>query len=1128
MSNRYQRDQSEFSKLDQRTHVYERPAMYIGSDEPQERETYIYDREKKVMKLTTITLVPALERIFLELLANCADNVGESRRSNIDPGVIEITLSPTTITLRNSGLAMDTSIHAKEGIPVPELVFGNLLAGSNFKVERHDAGVNGIGAKAANIMSKRFEVTIDNAHQRTTYHQVWTENMLKRSDSVLSKYKGSSSFVTISYLADFERFGYTEYPEEAISLFYRHILDVSFNNQVPVKINGVEYNYSNIIEYGALYFDLGKEYGVYEKGNVRLLFLGSEESRQVSFVNCVQTSDGGTHVKEALRAISVPLIKEVGKRTDLSSKLTTKDIASRISLLISVKITNPAFTSQTKTQLNSKISFSLTSELEEKMRGWELVTELVHDLEAKDLRRMKKTDGTSRKHVKLLKGVDANNAGTTKRASTVLIVSEGKSGLSYGSAVCKLTPNGKDTYGLLPMKGKNLNAFTNSSIKLEANPEYIEFKKMLGLKSGVDYGIPENRKTLRYGSLLIMTDADVDGKHISGLILVYLHVNFPTLLSSGFVSQFRTPVLRAVKNKEKIPFYFESDYERWVVTDPSHKSYKVEYYKGLASSGDDDILDDLERNKKVLFLTDPQYVETLRLAFDGSQTNMRKDWIVNYRDTIIPDLPTQSITDFVNKEVILFAIDNLHRSIPRMDGLKESQRKVIYSTLLNPRWTISPGKVVGTKYKIEQFKGNVADVASYHHGEAILENVIRRMTEGWIGTNNLPWFKPMDQLGTYEKGGKDGGAARYVHVMPQIYLGSVLRSEDLPITPLQVLEGETIEPVRYHPIIPMVLVNGARGIGSGWATYIPNHRVEDVIQGIRDRMAGTTPTPLIPFYEGYTGKISIERMGKYIALDPNENDDIDEEIEWLDMEASGYSMISKGTYEIKKGQVHITALPLGVYPSDYRLLLDSWVEKKLIKDYRDLSAGNRVSFYLEGVNFTPTYKTLKLLGRQSLSSMVVLGDNDRPIRYETADELMDDWYTQRLAKYVERWEYEKNIKLEAIETAKTKTRFIQAVVKGEIQVLGRRVEEIYIDLEKVGIPIEMARDFLKTIKILSLTEEKMEKGLEKIKELEDDLKGFLSRTPKDLWESDLKDLEKAVTKYKKWYEEKTNSPLKTM
>ena len=159
-----------YKQYDQRTHVYMKPDMYIGSVVPMNRTDWLYDYTNKKMISTNIDFVPGAERIFLEILTNASDNVGRSRRAGIDPGELEITMDRQYISVTNYGLPIPIEIHPKEKVYVPQMIFGNMLTGSNYEVERHEVGTNGIGAKAANIFSKEFKVEIIDAPRQWHGH----------------------------------------------------------------------------------------------------------------------------------------------------------------------------------------------------------------------------------------------------------------------------------------------------------------------------------------------------------------------------------------------------------------------------------------------------------------------------------------------------------------------------------------------------------------------------------------------------------------------------------------------------------------------------------------------------------------------------------------------------------------------------------------------------------------------------------------------------------------------------------------------------------------------------------------------------------------------------------------------
>ena len=250
-----------YKQYDHRTHVYMKPDTYIGADEPMTREEWIFDLENSTMMTSNVNFVPGCERLYLEVLTNASDNVGRSRRAGVDPGIIEIEMTNSTISVTNYGLPIPIEIHPEEKVYVPQMIFGSLLTSSNYEVDRHEAGTNGIGAKAANIFSKEFIVIVNDHIRKLKYTQVWSDNMTIRSEPIIEKYKEKVSSVKIIYKMDFERFKYPVpngqeggYPKDAFSLFARHAVDISFTSKTLVKFNGSEFNFSNIRDYARLYF----------------------------------------------------------------------------------------------------------------------------------------------------------------------------------------------------------------------------------------------------------------------------------------------------------------------------------------------------------------------------------------------------------------------------------------------------------------------------------------------------------------------------------------------------------------------------------------------------------------------------------------------------------------------------------------------------------------------------------------------------------------------------------------------------------------------------------------------------------------------------------------------------------
>lgn len=794
-----------YMQYDQRTHVYEKPDMYIGGDERMSREEWLYDIANKKMYNAVIDFVPGCERLYLEILTNASDNSGRSRRAKVDPGRIDIVMTNKVVDITNYGLPIPIEIHKEKGIYVPQMIFGSMLTSSNYKVDRHEAGTNGIGAKAVNIFSVEFVVIIHDHIRHLKYTQIWTNNMINCGEPVIEEYTGKISSVQTIYTMDFQRFRYpipngTEggYPPEAFALFARHAIDISFTAKIPVSFNGNEFNCANIRDYARLYFGdtvdtaivhyqwpAGTEVVRKKKGyqiskdpaitpEIELIAIDTpDDGHHVSFVNCMMTREGGVHVNAAIKAVgenAVSMINEEtlkrltkqnkGKELDAKEKrahtITIADVKPHISILLAAKVVNPKFTSQTKTSLHSPTPKIDISEDELKaMQRWQLIDRLHAALEAKQFASLSKTDGKLRRYVRLLKGIDANNAGKADRHNCVLYITEGRSGAGYANKLVGLVPGGRDNIGVLPMRGKSLNVMKADRFQIERNAEINELKKMLGLVECPDtklkdtyYLEPNNFSRLRYGAIMIMADSDVDGKHIIGLILNFFYCRFPSLLARGYVMYYRTPILRVTFNRKTLKFYTDQEYQTWRKNNEANlKSWKHKYYKGLGTSKDAEIKDDFMTPRVVKCFYDVDTPAAMRLAFNKDFADQRKAWIGNWRHVLgVDNVQMQPISWFINHELIQFSIADTQRSIPKlMDGLKESHRKIIYGA--HHKYKIGSRNKQYNECKVAQFGAFVAEHSNYHHGELILDDVIVGMAQDFVGANNISWFTQDGQFG---------------------------------------------------------------------------------------------------------------------------------------------------------------------------------------------------------------------------------------------------------------------------------------------------------------------------------------------------------------------------------------------
>ena len=1185
-----------YKEYDQRTHVYMKTDTYVGADEKMVRDEWLFDIQTGKMVNSTIDFIPACERIYLEILTNASDNMGRSRRAGVDPGRIEILMNNSTISVTNYGLPIPIEIHPIKQVYVPQMIFGGLLTSSNYEVDRHEAGTNGIGAKATNIFSTEFVVIVHDHTRHLKYTQIWTNNMIQRSEPVIENYPGDLSSVQIIYKMDFARFKYPVpngdqggYPIEAFALFARHAIDISFTSKAVVMFNGREINYINIRDYARLYFGeavdnaivhyqwppntevINKKKGYQIAKNpsitpeIELIAIDTPDNGyHVSFVNCMMTRDGGVHVNAAVKAVGDSAVQMIndsvvkkmvkhnkGKELDAKEKrahtININDVKPHISILLAVKVINPKFTSQTKTVLHSPVPKIEVGEEELRAMGrWQLTDRLYAALDAKQFATLTKTDGKLKRYVRLLKGIDANNAGKADRHQCVLYITEGRSGASYANKLVGMVSGGRDNIGVLPMRGKSLNVMNADRFQIEANAEIKELKKMLGLSECPDPNMKDtyyleqtNFNRLRYGAIMIMADSDVDGKHIIGLILNLFYCRYPSLLARGFVMFYRTPILRVSFNKQVYKFYTQNEYDEWKAKTPNYQSWYHKYYKGLGSSDDPNIKDDFRTPRVVTCFYDVDAPRAMKLAFDKNYTDQRKDWIGRWRHVIgVDDIQIQPISWFINHEFILFSIADTQRSIPKLtDGLKESHRKIIHGAHL--KWKIGSKSKTYTQCKVAQFGAFIAEKSCYHHGELILDDVVLGMAQDFTCANNIPWFTRDGQFGSRYQGGKDAAETRYSYTRPERLVSFIIRKEDRPILKHVIDEGQTVEPETYYPIIPMILVNGGQGIGTGYSTFVPCHNPLEIIKWLRMKLQGISDDnlPVVhPWYRGFQGTIRVidrrsrKKRGNKVNVtiinnlntdgvvtpeitvveaedEPNtKGEDSDDEYEGKEVSGSRplLSMITMGKFHMDlNGTIIITELPLFKWAHYYHKWLEELVEEKVITGFRDCSVDNNVYFEIYGFKDSPTHRTLRLQTTKGMSNMVLLDDNSKPVRYDTSFDILEAFYSRRLPMYQVRKDFVINRFIEEIQILNDKIRFIRAVINKEIRVMNRRKAEIMENMDRLGI----SRDLLTKTNISNFTEDEIEASITLIASKEAERANIESLSPEQTWINELNELE---------------------
>jgi DNA topoisomerase-2 len=905
----------------------------------------------------------------------------------------------------------------KENIYIPEMIFGHLLTGSNYddNEQKTTGGRNGYGAKLCNIFSTEFTIETQDSKRGKRYKQTWTDNMSKVGKAKVSSSK-SADFTRVTFTPDYQKFKMNGIDDDFEALVKRRVYDMAGTVKgVRVYLNGSEIKL-DFKKYITMYASaIKKERGVEdstEPASASVIiedpkahscwevgFAVSDGSfQQVSFVNSIATTSGGTHVNYIADQICDKLMEVVKKQNKKGAALKTNQIRNHIFLFVNCLITNPAFTSQTKEQLTTKVkqfgsTCVLTDQFLKKISQTDAVKNILDFAQAKADQVLAKSDGNRRSRMSNPKLVDANLAGTKRGHECTLILTEGDS--AKGLAVAGRAILDPDRIGVFPLRGKLLNVRDASIDQISKNAEIQNIKQFLGLKHKQVY---KDATGLRYGHLMIMADQDHDGSHIKGLLINFLQVQFPSLLKlPDFFREFITPIVKVWKGPNpKKPlstksFFTMPQYEEWKERHANDKGWKHKYYKGLGTSSPEDAMiyfGNLDDHLREFDVMKPEEEELFDLAFSKKKADARKHWLGNFTPGTFLDHSTKTLTynDFVNKELILFSMADNLRSIPSViDGLKPGQRKVIYACF--KRNLIRDTKVV-------ELAGYISENTAYHHGDASMNQTIIGLAQNFVGSNNVNCLEPSGSFGSRLAGGSDAASPRYIFTRLSPFARRVFSALDEPIYEYNTDDGRQIEPVVYAPVVPMVLINGAEGIGTGWSTSIPNYHPVDVVNNLKRRMGrlpgqeGEEPfQPMIPWFRGWKGTPEEAGPDRY-----------------------KFNGIIR---EVGDNEVEITELPIRTWTDDFKAKLEEIIKAEkvpsFIKDYKEFNDHKNVHFviqldekHMKAAVSEGLAEKFKLNKTIATSNLVAFDLQGRIRKYDKVEDILEEYYGYRFSMYTKR------------------------------------------------------------------------------------------------------------------------------
>jgi len=839
--------------------------------------------------------------------------------------------------------------------------------------------------------------------------------------------------------------------------------------------------------------------------------------RVQGFVNGIPCSKG-IHIKTALQVFAKAFEEKMSSDKDLKAKLNKYRNAKfpsilKDNVLIIVKVEHKGrllwgggqnkdeFVGvQSDTGEKIKIDLNMLS-ADEKMnpRGKELpvwgdwkntrlMQVIVNSWENDIVKEMKKSDGKKIKHVNVKCCEDANLAGTKDSDKCTLIFCEGDSAAAYIRKYIALKPNGKDYYGIFAFRGKPLNVMKAYIEDIIENKEFADLKKALGLQYDMDYTLPDNQKTRRYGKVMIAVDADHDGAHIRAIIMAFCRYYIRGSFETGYITSLCTPIVRVQWQGETYRFYRDGSYRKWIEEDPKRKKALAKYYKGLGTSDDDEIKDDYEANMVVCHRFDEESENLFTLAMDDGRSDDRKNWISEDLEEIEePERGDQLVSHFLKGELIHFYHYSLLRAIARLDsGLKAVQLQLL--------WALKNTKDLK---KVQVLAARMVDTMKYHHADTSASKALIQMTRNFTMSNNVPYFIGKGQFGTRFGGGKDASAPRYIEARISPVVEKIFPPEDYPLLTLRMEENEQVEPLFMLPIIPNVLLNGIDGIAVGWRSFIPAYNPIAIINNIKRLLRGEKFNSMIPWYRNYGGLVKVSNDGTYFT--------------------------SQGKFEEKGNDIIITELPLFYWTGTFRAHLDDMIVEKYIKDYSDLSKPETVRFVIKGLTKIKKtdYETLEewedavfeffgLERRHSLESMVLLRDG-KPHKYSTIEEIFNDFIEFRRPYYQKRIEMNQNGLKAELNKIQQAILFIELVLSKRVEIDDIDLINKCLKLEK-QLQAEMIEEVIEKYSIRHLRPEGLMKLRKRAEKIGEELAELEKKSVNDLWFEDLNRLEASLKK----------------
>lgn len=437
----------------------------------------------------------------------------------------------------------------------------------------------------------------------------------------------------------------------------------------------------------------------------------------------------------------------------------------------------------------------------------------------------------------------------------------------------------------------------------------------------------------------------------------------------------------------------------------------------------------------------------------------------------------QDISTFFNEDYLQYAMYDSYRACASyIDGCKPTARKVLH--------TISKFNI-NSKLKVNQLASKVSEDTCYLHGEGSMCGVIVNLAQNFIGSNNMNLLDPNGSFGT--RFNQSAAAARYIFTKKSDYFDKLINKEDFNVLQKQSFEGQEIEPKFFVPVLPLLLVNGSEGIGNGYAQKILPRDPKDIIKFLTEVLTkGEYTTKLNPHFVGYKGKVKTTSDGKVKI----------------------YGKLEK----VNTTTIRITEVPPNYDLDSYIKVLSSLREDHIIKNFKDYSDNDEFKFDIQVDRETGAkteeelYELFKLI-KSLTENFTCIDENNKIREFKNAYDLIIAYMKIRLQYYKLRKEFILNKLNQEMKLLLNRVNFIKLILSNDIIINKKSKDDIEKQLIKNNLDkIEDSYDYLLSMPLYSLTKEKIEELINKVRARKDQIKDLSNKTAKDLWLEDLKEL----------------------